>query len=197
MTRPLVSHIPTVKDMVMLHSDHPKASEAKGSVQASLDALGSIHILYRSRTFTTFLKFSPQPRASGPSSGTLYGSTPPRDQVSGHLHYPLWGRCTISICIAYDSENERTRLVPMARMRDLFLCKQRHWPILSLIQQNPSCTLDFLASSFDCSKATMSRNVAIYRQLELVEREGSGRGGSPYRIRLTEWGNNFLSYTHM
>ena len=96
------------------------------------------------------------------------------------------------------SYNRDLGTVRMVRTSDIGALKtQRRYvrPILEAIRDEPDAGTGSLRDRLGLSPSTISRRLKQLRSLELVEVSGSGSGGDPYRVRLTEWGETYLDNT--
>ncbi|NLK26641.1 MAG: helix-turn-helix transcriptional regulator, partial [Euryarchaeota archaeon] len=94
--------------------------------------------------------------------------------------------------VAFDKETGETRMIPMARLKDVYKCRDKYSPYLRAIDSENLISLKDLAKKLSVSISTASRHVQIFKQLDLISISGSGRGNSPYMISLSDWGKRFL-----
>ena len=193
-TRPLVHQIPMVKTILLFFTDHEKSLATRDAVKASLPSFGIT--LHEHKIINIYDFFE------------VYFAVEYLTQIHG---LPLWINTTAGPglavsalstfalrhnvnLIAYDETKDWARLISTEKLSLLQKCREKYFTTLRAIRMD-TCTLKVLTEQLSISNATLSRQLKIFKELDLIEISGSGNGYFPYNVKLTEWGKKFSFYS--
>jgi len=190
----LVHQIPTVKTLLLFYTEHDKSIMTRNSVKSSLPSFGINLKEHKINNIFDFFEVYFAVEYFAQIQGLplwINTSAGPGLAVSALSTFAL--RYNVNL-IAYDEANDRARLISTEKLRYLQKCRTKYISTMEAIGKD-TCTVNMLAEQLLLSKATLSRQLKIFKELDLVEINGSGNGHSPYNVRLTEWGKKFLFYS--
>ncbi len=193
-TKPLVHQIPVVKTLLLFHTDHENSLSTRKLIKASLPSFGisleEHEIINIFDFYEIYYAIEYFTQTQGPPLW-INTTAGPGLAISALSAYALKQKVDL---LAYDEIKDVVRLISIEKLKKLQKCRNRYFPTLKAIGLEV-VTLNELINRLSLSRSTLTRQLQMFKKLNLIEITGSGNGYSPYKIKLTEWGSKFISYS--